>query len=202
MKIITVANKENKQGKTTLALNIAYFFTSENIKTVIIDVQGNTDGLGQYEGLSRVDVVPIEYLSDIKDEYDIGIIDPPQYLHPLMSEIFKISDFILIPIVPTDINLVSFNQTIQNYLEIKKERTSLIAKIVLNIVPNNEIVLNKALDILSNIRVKTHKSFIHFRSFYKNELQINKALERVSEDRLAKEEIKSLCRELLKEINL
>ncbi|MFC3813341.1 ParA family protein [Lacihabitans lacunae] len=202
MKIIAVANTENKQGKTTLAINIAYFFTSQNIKTVIIDVQGNTDGLGQYEGLSRVDVVPIEYLSDIKDEYDIGIIDPPQYLHPLMSEIFKISDFILIPIVPTDINLVSFNQTIQNYLEIKKERTRLKAKIVLNIVPNNKVLVDKALEILFNTGIKIHATVIHFRSLYKNELQINKVLELVSEDRLAKEEIKSLCRELLKEINL
>jgi chromosome partitioning protein len=202
MKIITVANKENNQGKTTLALNIAYFFTSENVKTVIIDVQGNTDGLGQYEGLSRVDVVPIEYLSDIKDEYDIGIIDPPQYLHPLMSEVFKISDYIIIPIVPSDINVKTLNETIQNYLEVKKERTRLKAKIILNIVPSNEIILNKTLDILSNIGVKTLTSYIHFRSLYKNKLQINKALERVREDRLAKEEIKSLCRELLKEINL
>ncbi len=96
-RIITVAHQKGGVGKSTLALNLAVCFHEEmQVALVDSDLQGSLLNFKAQNPtlniLNESDPKKIDKLP-----FDLVVIDTPPYLTSTLSELFNISDFVLIP---------------------------------------------------------------------------------------------------------
>lgn len=98
MKVVTIAHQKGGVGKTTLVLNLAYYFADDlRVAIVDTDLQGSIADLQMF--LADVDVVDLDRLlsGKLSDSYDLAVVDTPPYLSNRLPELFAISDYVLIP---------------------------------------------------------------------------------------------------------
>ncbi|MDB4927036.1 ParA family protein, partial [Mucilaginibacter sp.] len=96
-KIITVAHQKGGVGKSTMALNLALCF-QDQLKVALVDsdLQGSIYHVkDDFPGLA---ILSSDKISDIPHlNYDLVIIDTPPYLSNKLTELFQLSDFVLVP---------------------------------------------------------------------------------------------------------
>lgn len=96
-KIITVAHQKGGVGKSTLALNLATCFQGElSVALVDIDLQGSiTDLKDDFPELAIISEDKFDQIQKLT--YDLIIVDTPPYLSSRLPELFRISDYVLVP---------------------------------------------------------------------------------------------------------
>jgi chromosome partitioning protein len=195
MLIISVVHQKGGVGKTTLALNLA-FCLSENLKVGITDtdLQGSISEIEEF--IQGIDLVPLEKVRNKeKLDYDVLVIDTPPYLTNKLHEIFLISDFVLIPTKAGYLDALAVKATIGLYKEAKKQKASLKAGIVLNMVMHNTSLNGEVREILEDYDLPLLKAQISQRVSFARSPMTNGIFN--SEDEKAKTEIVNLADEIL-----
>jgi chromosome partitioning protein len=196
MVIISVVHQKGGVGKTTLALNLA-FCLSENLKVGITDtdLQGSISEIDEF--IKGIDLVPLEKVRNKEPlAYDVLIIDTPPYLTNKLHEIFLVSDFVLIPTKAGYLDALAVKATIALYKEAEKQKPSLKAGMVLNMVIHNTSLNKEVKEILECYDLPLLKSQISHRVSFTRSPMTNGIFN--SEDERAKAEIVNLADEILK----
>lgn len=115
MKILCIASQKGGVGKTTLTLNLVYFFASGGLRVAISDTdpQGSASDLASLlENINIVNLTDV-FNAKIIDEYDLLICDTPPYLTNRLPELFAIADYVLIPVKPGYLDAMAIKGTIE-----------------------------------------------------------------------------------------
>jgi len=198
MKIITVAHQKGGVGKTTLALNLAFCFAdSARVAVTDTDLQGSINSLGGI--LTGIDLVsPDDVLAGTVTGYDLLVIDTPPYLTNRLSDLFAISDFVLVPTKPGILDTMAVRATVGLLEESMKKKPSLKAGIVLNMVMPRTSLTAEVRDVLSGFSIPVLPTQIHQRVSYARSPTTNGVFE--SDDEKAKDEIQALATDILTQL--
>lgn len=143
-KIITVAHQKGGVGKSTLALNLSYRFSTE-VKTALTDTdpQGSTMQLRNI--VEGIDILNFTGINNLQAEpYDVIFIDTPPYLTESMLALFLASDFVLIPTKAGVPDIIAIRATIALVKQAQEKKPSLKAGIVLNMVKSRTKITEEA----------------------------------------------------------
>lgn len=195
MKVITVAHQKGGVGKTTLALNLAYCFADESkVAIVDTDLQGSIADLKGF--LQGVDVVAMDRLgsSDL-DSYDLVVVDTPPYLTSHLSELFNLSDYVLIPTKAGILDVMAIRATIALLEQSITHKPVLKAGIVLNMVMPRTSLNEEVKEMLLGYRIPLHAATISQRVSYTRSPMTNGVFG--GDDQKAKDEVVALATEIL-----
>lgn len=142
--ILSVVNLKGGVGKSTVTQNMAVYFATEGVKVCIVDTDFEQQTSMKWveqrgEKQPRIPVFAISEkalstnLAELKETYQLIIIDGTPALSTLASRVLLESDMVIVPITPTGFDLWSFEKFLERYNDIKARRTSnLSAYLVLN----------------------------------------------------------------------
>ena len=195
MKVITIAHQKGGVGKTTLVINLAYSFADQaKVAIVDTDLQGSVSDLKGF--LTGIDVVSIEDLLAGKlTGYDLVVIDTPPYLSNRLSELFAISDYVLVPTKAGILDAMAIRATISLLRQSMDLKPALKAGIVLNMVLPRTSLNEEVKEILVEYGIPLHDSTLSQRVSYTRSPMTKGVFG--SDDHRAKEEVVSLANEIL-----
>lgn len=201
MKIITVAHQKGGVGKTTLALNLSACF-AQGLKVGILDVDLQGSLTGVKDDLENITFVPYNgKIESIKNlDFDIFIIDTPPYLSDKLSELFSISDFVLIPTKVSFADVMAVRATVELLQQAEQKRPQLQYGIVLNMVKARTGLNEEIKDILKDYNVPVLETTIAERVSYIRSFVTSGIFN--TEDEKAKDEISQLADEILTRLGL
>ncbi|MGB0840225.1 MAG: AAA family ATPase [Chitinophagales bacterium] len=149
MAVLTIHHQKGGVGKSTLTLYLYNYYSRAGLNCAIIDSdpQGSINSLvdvlkGDLKGVKvirRQDFTSWKKLKLLN--YDLILVDTPPYTSPDLSDIFDISNLILVPTKAGVFDLLALKPTIRLIRQAMKKRKHLKAAVVLNmVVPNNEFI--------------------------------------------------------------
>lgn len=200
MQVITIAHQKGGVGKTTLAINLAYCFAEgSRVAIVDTDLQGSVSDLGEY--LTGLDIVSIDELTsrDISDRYDLVVIDTPPYLSNRLSELFALSDYVLVPTKAGLLDAMAIRATIGLLRESMSLKPTLKAGIVLNMVIPRTSLNDEVKELLSEYGIPLHTATIGQRVSYTRSPMTQGVFG--SDDQRAKDEVIELANEILERLS-
>jgi chromosome partitioning protein len=200
LKIITVSHQKGGVGKSTLSLNLATCLKGAGLKVGILDtdLQGSLhDTAHTFEG---IDFVPAEQLDNFQNlDYDFLVIDTPPYLTNLLSDLFAISDYVLIPTTMGVYDVLAIRATLKIIREVQKTKPTLKYGVALNRVRSNTSLVDDIVDMLKSYDANVLKTRIHERVSYARSALTNGVFG--SEDTKAQNEVFNLTEEIINELN-
>lgn len=143
--IISVTNQKGGVGKSTLALNLASYFSQNGVRSAVVDsdAQGSIASLvatfGEANTYGSVNLIPRKSfrsfleLSD-RSDYQILVVDTPPYLSTDLQEIFQISDFVLVPTKPGAFDMFAIESTLEIIRRSQKLKPNLKVGVALNMI--------------------------------------------------------------------
>lgn len=194
-KIITVAHQKGGVGKSTLAFNLATCFEEQlKIALVDIDLQGSLSDLkADHPNLNIISEDQFENIQSLP--CDLIIIDTPPYLSSRLPDLFRISDYILIPTKAGFFDVMAIRSTISLVNEARLHHPELKAGIVLNMIKPRSGITQEVKDLLTSFDTPVLDTLIHDRvSFARTPITGGVLL---GDDDKAKEEISSLAEEIV-----
>ena len=133
--IIAVTNLKGGVGKTTLAINIAVAFANRGKKVCLVDldegqksamVWGENRAEAKKEPFIKVETQAAKQLfyniPNLKENYDLVIIDGCPTLAEVQSRIVWASDIVIIPVRPSELDYRSFEQFLEQYDRLAADR--------------------------------------------------------------------------------
>lgn len=198
MKVITIAHQKGGVGKTTLAVNLAYCFGEESrVAIVDADVQGSVTDLKDF--LTGVDVHDLESLLSGKlTDYDLIVIDTPPYLSSRLTELFALSDYVLVPTKAGILDAMAIRATIALLQQSMNAKPALKAGIVLNMVLPRTSLTEEVKEILTGYDIPLLSSRISQRVSYTRSPITGSIFG--SEDQRAKDEVIKLATEIMEQL--
>lgn len=155
-RIITFSHQKGGVGKSTLAFNIAQNISS-NARVCIIDMD-RQGSLSQVSEMVAFDILDDVKVNDIeKLDYDFILIDTPPYLSENLTELFKISDLIVIPTRAGILDLFAIRGTIDL---VKEAGQSKKAMIVFNLIKPNTTLTADILNEMKEFDIKIAETHI------------------------------------------
>ncbi len=208
--IISVTSLKGGVGKSTIAQNLAVCFAHAGYKTCIVDADTNQSSV-RWSGL-RDENQPGVLVSGLPDgkelaknvkllneTYEIILIDGTPSLSPTASKILLLADFVLIPVLPSALDLWATQQFLERYQEACEQKEQQIpAYFLLNQHDERTTLSKEAEEALHNfetVGLKTLKSTIKNRVAYKRAV-IDGAGVFEFTDPKAKEEMVALANEI------
>lgn len=189
MIIITVAGSKGGNGRSTISLNLAYCLKQEySVCLADVDVQAS---LTRFKDVVPLDMVRLNDLDKVTG-FDIAIADCPPYLTPKLTELFKRSDFVLVPVKAGFFDTVAVKDTLDMLQGIKHG-------IVLSMVQHRTSLTREAIDILNEYGSPILDQRISHRVSYARSPITGSVFN--SDDEKAKEEITNLTLEIFQHIN-
>lgn len=151
MKIITITHQKGGVGKTTIALNLAYAFTSQlKVGFLDADPQRSAQNISEIiEDKSITFITPEEFKGNLS--FDILIIDTPPYLSNSLTDYIQASDVVIIPTQVSYLDFIAMAGTVALVKKAQATKPTLKAAILLNMVTKStfkkdieEILLQQA----------------------------------------------------------
>lgn len=194
MHIISLVNQKGGVGKSTLSLNLAHCFaTGLKVGLMDTDAQGSIRNLS--DRITGIDVLSVNDLPTIrKASYDVVIVDSPPYVTNHLDAILEASDFILIPVKPSYVDVMAVKPTCDIIVKKQTSKPSLIARIVLNMVKPRTSVNQDITYLLDSMPIPTMKSTISERVAFIRSFINNGVFE--GEDERATNEIINVAEEI------
>lgn len=134
MKTITITHQKGGVGKTTIALNLAYAFTSQlKVGFLDADPQRSAQNISEIiEDKSITFITPEEFKGNLT--FDILIIDTPPYLSNVLTDYLQVSDVVIIPTQVSYLDFIAISGTVALVKKAQKTNPNLKAAILLNMV--------------------------------------------------------------------
>ena len=151
MKTITITHQKGGVGKTTIALNLAYAFTSQlKVGFLDADPQRSAQNISEIiDDKSITFITPEEF--KITLPFDILIIDTPPYLSNSLTDYIQASDVVIIPTQVSYLDFIAMAGTVALVKKAQATKPTLKAAILLNMVTKStfrkdveEILLQQA----------------------------------------------------------
>jgi chromosome partitioning protein len=125
--IITLTNQKGGCGKSTATMNLALGTAALNYKTALIDADEQKScletlqdhpksNLNVYEAGKNVD----DLVAKLKDKFHFIFIDTPPHSHHIMYQAMAVSDFIIIPLQASPLDIRSARRTIDALKKVQK----------------------------------------------------------------------------------
>ena len=194
--LITFAHQKGGVGKSTLCLNVALAFANRlSVGIVDIDPQGSIRDITHL--LSPIHLIPTPTtLTTLQNlPYDLICIDTPPYLSDRLKEIFLVSDVILIPTKASVFDVLAIRRTVEYVQKAQQERPTLKGAIVLNMIKAGSTLTAEGQKILNEYDLPILSTQISERVSYARSPLTNGIIG--SDDSKAKQEITSLCTEIV-----
>lgn len=201
MKILTIAHQKGGVGKTTLAINIACCYQKGGLNVAMLDtdLQGSLSGISN--DLDGISIIPAEDISKIKTlDYDILVIDTPPYLSDILSDIFMLSDFVLVPTKVSFADIMAIKGTINLLQSAAQAKPHLNFGIALNMVKPRTALNTEIKEFLEQYNVPILNSTISERVSYIRSFVVSGIFN--TDDERAKEEISLLADEILTKLGI
>ncbi len=134
MRIISLIAQKGGSGKSTLSLNLAYCFANGlRVGLMDTDVQGSI--LNMKNTTSDITILTINDLPTIRTrQFDIVVIDTPPYVSNNLDAILDVSDFVLIPVKPSYVDVMAVKPVCDILFQKQKNKSSFVARIILNMI--------------------------------------------------------------------
>lgn len=205
--IISVANQKGGVGKSTLALNLASYFSQNGVPSAVVDsdAQGSIASLvatfGEGNSYGSVNLIPRKAFGSFselgsKSEFQILVIDTPPYLSTDLQEIFRISDFVLVPTKPGAFDMFAIENTLELVRRAQKLKPELKFGIALNMTAAGTRHVEEIRTYLQSKDVLVLKTEIAKRVEFERCLLSNDSIF-ASADEKAKAEIRNLAEEIV-----
>ncbi len=117
--IITLTNQKGGCGKSTATMNLALGTAALNYKTALIDADEQRSCLDTLQEYPKANLSLYEAGKDIgdlvatlKDDFHFIFIDTPPHSHHIMHKAMAVSDFIIIPLQASPLDIHSAKRTI------------------------------------------------------------------------------------------
>lgn len=205
--IVAVAHQKGGVGKSTLAANLAAYYTVNGSKSAVVDadIQGSLTNLvetyGENNIYGSINLVPrneYDRFEDLKarDE-DILFIDTPPYLSTDLDEIFLVSDYVLVPTKISPLDMLAIEATLELLSNVLKVKPSLVVGIVINLVNQSEGFLEKIKDYLKERGrgIQVHDTVVIKRTEFQRSFLTGSIFE--TKDKKAQKEIATLAEEII-----
>jgi len=180
-KIITVANQKGGAGKTTVSMQIAGLLGKRKFKVLVVDADQQGTAVrwassaedenpfpASVIGLSNANAKIHREVKKFINDYDYIFIDcPPAVDSPIPQSAFLISDLVLVPILPSPLDIwatVGIKETILNMKEINE---TLDSRLILNQCQPRTTLAKEIMDILPNFGIELAKSILRQRQVYR-----------------------------------
>jgi chromosome partitioning protein len=198
-KIITVAHQKGGVGKSTLAMNLAVCF-QDQLSVALVDTDWQGSLLQIKEDLPGLAMVGNDQLQEIKNlDYDLIIVDTPPYLSNKLSELFSLSDFILIPTKAGFFDIMAIRSTIALVNDAQVKNPDIKAGIVMNMIKPRSGITKEVTGLLEGMATPVLKTLIHDRVSIARSSITAGVLQ--GSDAKAKSEITSLAEEIVNRIS-
>jgi len=157
-KIITLAHQKGGVGKSTLAINLALTFQSQlTVALVDTDLQGSLYHLR--DEFPALTIMGSDRLKEIQQlAYDLVIVDTPPYLSDRLPELFRYSDFILVPTKAGFFDVMAIRSTLALIQDAEAK-----AGIVLNMIKPRSGLTYDVTELLKNMGTPLLQTKIHDR---------------------------------------
>ena len=149
--IITLAHQKGGVGKSTLAIHLANYYAHNGVKCAIVDtdLQGSiSDAFASFEEQGIKTYVKLIKRTDFKkytdlqqlDQYELLVVDTPPVLTNTLTDLFGISDVVLIPMKPAVNDFFALSRTIKFVDSFLKLKPSIKTAIVLNMTVSKSAI--------------------------------------------------------------
>lgn len=194
-KIITIAHQKGGVGKSTMALNMALCFQDQlRVALVDSDLQGSL--YHAREDFPGLNITIADKVGDITHlDYDLIIVDTPPYLSNKLTDLFLISDFVLVPTKAGFFDVMAIRATLALIKFAQAKKPSLKAGIVLNMIKPRSGVTRDVADLLNTMGTPLLKTMVHDRVSITRSAITAGIL--TGTDQKAKEEFTSLAEEVV-----
>ncbi|RFZ90119.1 ParA family protein [Mucilaginibacter conchicola] len=198
-RIITIAHQKGGVGKSTIALNLAMCFKEQlNVALVDSDLQGSL--YHARDTFAGMNVILAEQIFDIpKMGYDLVIVDTPPYLSNRLSDLFSISDLILVPTKPGFFDVMAIRSTLALIKFAQAKKANLKAAIVLNMVKPRTGITGEVAELLGSLGTPLLETMVYDRVSITRSAITAGVLN--GNDTKAKDEITNLAEEVVNQIS-
>lgn len=168
MQRIVVLNPKGGSGKTTIAINLASYFALQGERTVLIDYDPQASAARWVKNRQEVQA-PIHLIAAferdvrvtrtfqlrIPEGTDRVIVDTPAAIQAHeMPELTRAADKIIVPVLPSDIDIYACSRCIQNLLLVAKvRREDNRLGIIANRVRRNTLIYQSLSRFLSSLDI-------------------------------------------------
>jgi len=174
MQRIVVLNPKGGSGKTTIAINLASYFAVQGLRPVLMDYdpQGSStrwlkkrsapqpliNGIAAYERNART--TRSFQLRPPPDSQRV-VIDTPAAVHPHeMPELTRGADAILVPVLPSDIDIHAASKCIADLLLVAKvKRSDNRIAVIANRVKKNTLMYQALMRFLATLQIPIVATF-------------------------------------------
>ena len=161
MRHVMVMNSKGGSGKSTLATNVACYFASEGAKVALADYDPQRSSLDwlsvRPDDLPRIAGVPAfdEGIRSVPRDTDVLVIDAPARTHGSeMNELVRRAETILIPVMPSPIDMKASARFMEELLELGKvQRQQARLGMVANRVRENTLLFDELDQYLDKLKV-------------------------------------------------
>lgn len=177
--ILSITSLKGGVGKSTISQNLAVCFAHAGYKVCIFDVDTNQSAI-HWSGLRPEEAMPIPVFGQpdgielsknvklISKDYEIIIIDGTPSLNKLTSKIILLADLLLIPILPSGLDIWATKQFLERYhdAEVEKEK-KIPAYFLLNQFQANTNMSKEVMEVLQDEEVPLLETTLKTRTAYR-----------------------------------
>lgn len=184
--VISICNEKGGSGKTNIAINLAVKLSLEDDDTLLIDAdpQRSIEVFTNiresknlpliFNSVSKFGLSLTKEIQSLKSKYDSIVVDTGGRDSDEMRQALAIGDIIIIPTIPSDLDIAVLNKMINLYTQAKIFNPSSKALIVISKASPNPFLSKKIEDLKEYIKdknlddLKLMESVIYEREAYKN----------------------------------
>ncbi len=206
-KVISVVNQKGGTGKTTISINIAVCFASEEVETLIIDADPQHSALDwkadRPEDLHNIHALHLpeknlfKEVQNLKPKYDLIIIDGGGRVTTTARAAVASADFIIIPTLPSKLDMLSTEEFIDTVInEVKAIKPDITGGIILNQLQKGTDIGKVAIKHLEDLGYPVFDTMLHLYVAYREATAVGKSVIEYDAKSRAANEMSNFFKEL------